>query len=82
MPLVIEQAEKSTVKTVKWKNAALMSLYRTVADDLLVLAASEGHAVALRTNGVAATRVGAVWRPGVDSLWVEVKGTLSLHGDE
>lgn len=73
--------ENAPVNVIKWKDATKLSLYRTAPNDVLVMAISDGRAVAIRTNGVSSTRTGDCWAPGSESLWIPVEATLSLHGD-
>lgn len=73
--------ENSPVNVIKWKDAIKLSLYRTATNGFLVMAISDGRAVAIRTNGVSSTRTGDCWSPGSESLWIPVEATLSLHGD-
>lgn len=68
-------------ETVKWEHAKVMTLYRTAADDLLVLHTAKGKAVALRVNGCASTQLGDVWCPGSSSTWIEVNAELIIEGD-
>jgi len=73
--------ENAAVNVIKWKDATKLSLYRTAPNDLLVMAISDGRAVAIRTNGVSWTHAADCWSPGSESLWIPVEATLSLHGD-
>lgn len=74
--------ESAPVNVIKWKDATKLSFYRTAPNDFLVMAISDGRAVAIRTNGVTSTRAGDCWSPGSESLWIPVEATLSLHGDK
>lgn len=74
--------ENAPVNVIKWKEVTTLSLYRSATNDFLVMAISDGRAVAIRTNGVSSTRAGDCWTPGSESLWVPVEATLSLHGDK
>ena len=72
--------ENAPVNVLKWQDVTLISLYRSVPNDFLVMAISDGRAVAIRSNGVTSTRPGDCWTPGSESLWVPVNATLSIHG--
>jgi len=73
--------ENAPVNVIKWKEATKLSIYRSAPNDFLVMAISDGKAVAIRTNGVSSTHAGDCWTPGSESLWIPVEATLSLHGD-
>lgn len=68
-------------KTLRWKDAVSMTLYRSPANDLLVMALPQGKAVALRVTGCTSSKPGEVWAPGSESIWVEVIAELIISGD-